>query len=406
MRILTFTSLYPNSAFPVQGIFVATRLRKLLERSGWQAKVVAPVPWSPLSGKRFGRYGKMASVPAHETLHGIDVRHPRFFVVPKLSWMFTPFTMAAQAYGLIRRLQASGFDFDLIDAHYLFPDGVAAALIARRLEKPLVLTARGSDVNVIMKKQFPLRMILWATRRADAVISVSSPLKKKLASSGVYPDKLLHLRNGVDLDRFSPIDRDRARHTLGLSRDETVITSVGNLIPLKGHDLVITALKKINRARLLLVGAGPEEKGLRAQAQKEGLASRVDFLGQLDQSKLTTVYSAADALVLASSNEGWPNVLLEAMACGCPVIATNIPGSREIVKHRHAGLLISERNPHAIQSGLENLLADPPLRSETRSYAEAYNWDETSNGQIELFRRIIQQKSPGVSTDKPPPKQS
>lgn len=397
MRILTFSSLYPNSLFPVHGIFVETRLRKLLERSGWEAEVVAPVPFFPLHGKRFGDYAKWASVPARETLHRIDVSHPRFFAVPRLTWMLTPFAMAAAAYATVRRLQAR-FDFDLIDAHYLFPDGVAAALLAERLGKPFVMTARGSDVTLIPKWRFPLHLIRWAAGRAAAVITVSESLSEELAGFGVDAGKLLHLRNGVDLQSFQPLDPENARADLGLGGEETVIASVGHLIPRKGHDIVISALGQHSHVRLLVVGSGPEEARLREQANRLGVAERVDFLGQLAQKRLVTVYSAANALVLASSREGWANVLLEAMACGCPVVATDIPGTREVVTQRSAGVLVKERDPRAIAAGLERLLGDPPRRSETRQFAERFSWDDTSDGQMRLFRRITGQASIGTPT--------
>ena len=388
MRILTFTSLYPNSVFPENGVFVEARLRQLLGRKpAYEARVVAPVPWFPFRGPRFGLYGRMAAVPGREVLKGISIEHPRYVVVPKLSWMVTPITMAAQSYPTLRKLIAEGYDFDLIDAHYLFPDGVAAASLARAFRKPFVITARGSDVRVLTKYSLARRQILSTIHRAAQVITVSAALRDDLIALGADGDRIRVLRNGVDLSMFSPGDRVACRTAIGLS-GKPVVASVGRLVDLKGHDLVIRAILNVPDATLVIVGSGPEERRLKALAQDLGVAQRVRFLGQVGQDRLRDVYTAADVLVLASTHEGWPNVLLEAMACGCPVVVTDIDGMREVVQSSDGGILVESRTPEALGSGITSMLDRPPGRERTRRYAEAFSWDTTSDGQSEVFERI------------------
>ena len=198
----------------------------------------------------------------------------------------------------------------------------AAAMLGRALGKPVTITARGTDINYIPRYRLPRKQILSVAREASGLIAVSQALKTEMAALGIPPDRITVLRNGVDLQTFHPGDRATARRELGLTG--RTLLSVGHLIPRKGHDLIISALFRLEGYTLLIAGEGPEKPALHALAQKLGVAARVRFLGSLPHSDLPRIYSAADALVLASSREGWPNVLLEAMACGTPVVASPI----------------------------------------------------------------------------------
>ena len=258
MKLLTFTSLYPNAQMPSHGVFVENRLRHLIAGGRVEARVVAPVPWFPSGHPRFGRFASYARVPARETRHGIEVLHPRYLTMPKIGMNVNPLTMALAARSSIAAIRASGFDFDAIDAHYFYPDGVAAALLARWFDRPLVITARGSDVTQLPDHAGPRRMIRWAAAKASAVITVSGSLKRALVALGSDATKIHVLRNGVDLAGFVPTDATRAREHLGLAARGRVIASVGHLIPRKGHELVIQALATIPDLTLLIVGSGPE----------------------------------------------------------------------------------------------------------------------------------------------------
>lgn len=389
LRVLTFSTLYPNSVRPTYGIFVETRLRHLLQTGEVEARVVAPVPWFPLTHSMFGDYARQAQVPRHETLRGILVAHPRYLVVPKVGMSSTPFTLAASARRAIEAFRREGFDFDLIDAHYYYPDGVAAALLAKQFGKPYVITARGTDINLIPDYRVPRRLIQWAGQRAACSITVSAALQEKLVALGIPRDRTRVLRNGVDLERFTPMDRALARRELGLP-DALTFVCVGHLVELKGHRLVIEALaQRFPEAQLLIAGEGELRSQLASLATSLGVSDRVRFVGVVPQENLKTYLSAADALVLASSREGWPNVLLESMACGTPVVATRLPGTSEIVTASEAGVLASERSASGLADAMRALMAAYPSRDATRAFAQRYSWDETTRGQLELFRYIV-----------------
>ncbi len=389
IRTLLFSTLYPSSARPGHGLFVATRLRHLLAEGGVEARVVAPVPWFPSRHPRFGEWARMAATPRREVLDGVEVHHPRYPLPPRVGMTVAPLALALGARVTVARLIRDGFDFDLIDAHYYYPDGVAAALLGAWFGKPFIVTARGSDLNLLPQYALPRRMIRWAERRAAASIGVSRALVEVLAQLGGDPRRMHVLRNGVDLERFRPLERLEARSHLGLPPAGRLLLSVGNLVELKGHAIAIEALARLGDTHLAIVGQGPDESRLRRLAVECGVADRVRFAGYQPQSQLPWWYSAADALVLCSSREGWANVLLEALACGTPVVATPLPGNREVIQSRTAGVLMAQRSAPALCDAVAALEADRPSREAVRRYAEAFGWEETSRGQLDLFRECL-----------------
>ena len=393
MKLLTFSTLYPNAEQPNHGIFVETRLRYLIASGQVESRVVAPVPWFPLKAERFGHYATLAKVPRRETRNGLQVVHPRYLVVPRFGMNFTPYTLARAARGDIGRILDEGYDFDAIDAHYFYPDGVAAVMLGKYFNKPVVITARGTDINLIPQFERPKQLILQAAREADGIITVCNALKDEMVQLGVAPDNITPLRNGVDLERFAPIDRAAARAAIGLAPGRFTLLSVGLLDPRKAHDLIIRALPRLPDVDLLIAGIGPEKKNLEALARELGVADRVKLLGGLPQTELKTYYNGADALVLASSREGWANVLLEAMACGTPVVASNVWGTPEVVAAPEAGVLMPQRTPEGLVQALGQLRANYPDHAATRRYAENFGWQPTTQGQIDLFQSIMARKA-------------
>jgi teichuronic acid biosynthesis glycosyltransferase TuaC len=389
VKILTFTSLYPNAVNPQHGIFVETRLRKLVQTGEVDGRVIAPIQSFPVSFGPFARYAAYAAAPAFETRHGIDIHHPRFLSIPKVGMRLTPSSMAIAARKLFRDI-VERESIDLIDAHYFYPDGVAAATLATETGVPCVITGRGTDLNLFPEFPAARRDILKAVDRAAACITVSDALRSRLIDIGAPAGKVTTLRNGVDTGLFAPIsaaDRDAIRQHHQLA-GRTII-AVGNLAPEKGQMLIVDALRNLPDVTLVLVGDGPDSDRLDSFIEDNKLAGRVRRLGRLPQSDLPGLYSAADASILASMREGWPNVLLESMACGTPVIAADVGAVREMVTVPAAGVIVADRTPDAFAAAITGLLASPPDRAATRAHAEKFSWAETTRGQIDLFRRIL-----------------
>lgn len=387
IKILTFSTLFPNAVNPAHGVFVETRLRHLLASGAVKARVLAPVPWFPSTHASFGRYAGFAKVPDAELRSGVLVEHPRYFLPPKTGMSLAPLMLALSAKRALQKLFKNGDDFDLIDAHYFYPDGVAALLLGRWFNKPVVITARGSDISLLPSHLLPRKMILWAAHHAAGMITVCQALKDAMVQLGIPDERIVSLRNGVDLQLFHPPLRELERARLKLTR--RTLLSVGQLVPRKGNDLVIRALAHLPDTDLLIAGEGPEKARLCALAAESGVAQRVRMLGALPQGELHRYYGAADALILASSREGWANVLLESMACGTPVVASNVWGTPEVVAAPEAGVLLPCRTPESIAAGVEALFSNYPEHAATRRYAERFNWNDTTAGQIELFEKIL-----------------
>ena len=367
-----FSTLYPNAAQPNHGVFVENRLRETIAQGGIEAEVVAPVPYFPVSHRFFGRYSAYARAPYHEVRHGLSVWHPRYAVIPKVGAAWTPEALFRAGLSLVRRLQGAGQRFDVIDAHYAYPDGVAAARLGRALRMPVVITGRGTDLTLIPNNPKARAQILWAAQEAVASVTVCEDLRRRLIALGAPAERTLVLRNGVDLELFRPRDRARARAALGA--EGFILLCVGSLIERKGHDLVIEALTQLPDCTLVIAGDGPRRAELEALARRVGAQDRVRFLGETPHADLPDLYAAADVLLLPSSREGWANVLLEAMACGTPVVATDVNGTGEVVRSAAAGLLMPERSCRALVETLSRLRDTMPARADTRRYAEGFGW--------------------------------
>jgi glycosyltransferase involved in cell wall biosynthesis len=300
MKVLTFSTLFPNAARPAHGIFVETRLRQLVTSGQVHSTVVAPVPWFPFIHSIFGRYGAHARAPRAEARHGVAVLHPRFPVLPKIGMTLAPFLLYAAVVPAVERVLRRR-TFDLIDAHYFYPDGVVAVMLGRRLNLPVVVTARGTDINLIAEYRLPRRMIRWAARHAAAIIAVSDALKGKLVALGTDSARIHVLRNGVDTEFFKPLERKPIRQDASIP--PKTLLSVGNLLAFKGHGIAIEALALLPECHLVIAGEGPDRAAFEALARRCGVAERVRFAGALCQEELRRYYARADALVLASSRE-------------------------------------------------------------------------------------------------------
>lgn len=391
MKIITLTTLYPNSEQHRHGIFIENRLLHLIKQyPAVQLKVIAPVPyfprWLSIISCLFGSYGKYSKVPLFEQRHGVDIYHPRYLVIPKLGMNLTPYFLYRSMKKAVKDITKLGYDFDLIDCHYFYPDGVAATKLANELNKPITVTARGSDITLLPKFPKVRKKIKQVLRNVSVGIGVCQALVDEMAVIEPDHQPLQTIRNGVDLSLFQPsINREQLRKQLGIHN--FTLLMVGNLVELKGHKLVIEALKQLPDIELIIIGEGPLEAELKALTRQLTLQDKVNFTGGLKQPELPNYYAAADCYLLASSREGWANVLLESMACGTPVVATKVWGTPEVVNKPEAGLLI-ERSVEDIAKGVKQFITNDIDRTLTRKYAEKFSWDETSHQQFELFSTL------------------
>lgn len=395
MNVLVFTSLYPNNVQPNHGIFVQERVARVARLPGISVRVVAPVPWYPpfLPGSR----SRFRRVRAVESSGGIEVLHPRYTMIPKVGMPLHGPMMFRSLLAPVRALHAEN-RFDLIDAHYLYPDGYAAVGLGRALGLPVVVSARGSDVNRFAG--FPrIRPMLQSTlAEAAQAIAVSAALRDRMAELGVPASRIEVIPNGVDLDTYAPRDRAASRARLGLP-DRKTLLYVGNLVPGKGVEALIdgfallrspsgTAVAGAAEVQLVIVGAGPLRTALEERSAARGIAEAVRFAGEIPHAALGDWYSAADALCLMSEREGWPNVLLEALACGTPIVATRVGGIPEIVTSDRIGILTGSAPGEIAQAAGAALERDWD-RAALRAHAERFTWERAAASVGRVFERAL-----------------
>ena len=374
LRVLVFTTVFPNPAQPTHGLFVRERIRQLAHLA--EIRVVAPVAWYP-SVRR--------SAPHAEVQDGLPVAHPTYWYVPRVLKILDGLMLFLSSVAAVRRLRR-WFDFDLIDAHFAYPDGFAAVLLARLFRKPVCVTLRGTIIP-LSADPFRRRLCDWAITRADQVIAVAENLAERARRGGVQENRLAIISNGVDLERFRPEDANLARRRLGLLPDAPLLVSVGHLSPRKGFQHVIRALPRLGKAhpglRFAIIG-GPGAEGdngpqLRELACDLGVAERVIFAGPEPPGRVALWLAASHALVLASAFEGSPNVVLEALACGRPVVSSKV-GNVERIVPEFAGILIDDPNDvPALSAALSEALRRTwdPLR--IRSCAADHGWEGVAN---------------------------
>ena len=379
MRVLTFTTLFPNAAQPTLGIFISQRMAHFARRPGNEVRVIAPVAYAP-RWLRWARLRALSGVRGEERQGNLTVEHPRYFLLPKISMPLHGLLIFLGSVRCARRLKRE-MDFDCIDAHYIYPDGLAAILLGKMLGAPVVLSARGTDINLFPKFRLIRPMIRWTLRRAQGLIAVCGALKEEMAALGVSADRVRVIGNGVDLERFWPVEPGEARQRLGLREEGRIIVAVGGLIPRKGFHLLIPAFAQVARNHrglsLYIIGEGESRAQLQAMARERGMAERVHLAGSRPNEELRYWYSAAEVSCLTSSREGWPNVLLESMACGTPVVATGTWGVPEVVVSPELGVMV-EQSVESIAQGLVLALEKKWDRGAIRRHAESRTWDDVA----------------------------
>ncbi len=393
INTLSFTTLFPNPAQPRHGLFVARRLAAVA-REGVGVRVIAPVPRPVLHARLHRSYAPEEALPAQTEWENLPVLHPRYPMAPGLG-LVQPRLLAWACRDIFAQEVARRRP-TLVDAHYLYPDGVAAALLARRFDLPLVLTARGSDVNHILGLAGYRRPILRALDQAARVVTVSEALRRALLAQGLPETKVVTIRNGVDPALFRLRDKAACRRALGWPQEAPVLLSVGHLVAHKRHRLLLPLLRDLPMARLVILGEGPERSNLQQTAAQLGVGARLFLPGEMPPETVAQAYAAADLLLHPSEREGIPNVVLEAMACGCPVAAAPVGGLAEVIPPSPLGALVDPEDADALLGTVRGMLADPPARSALRRYAARFSWSACAKAVAQLFAEVARRHPAGI----------
>lgn len=396
--VVTLSALFPSAAQPQAGLFIRERMFRVARHL--PLTVVSPVPWFPLQALvRRLRPHFRPMPPRREVQQGIEILRPRFLSVPAVLKQFDGLFMAIACLPTLRKLRGEG-RLDLLDAHFAYPDGYAASMLGRWLDVRVTVTLRGTEPR--HARMLTLRrLVTRALMRAERVFTVASSLKHLAVSLGVPEERVRVVGNGVDIARFSPLPRDQARGALGVGGDAPVLISVGGLVERKGIHRVIDCLGKLrvrHPSLIYLVVGGPCPEGdmtahLRDQVRRLGLGDCVRFLGPMSPSDLSMPLSAADVFVLATRNEGWANVFLEAMACGLPIVTTDVGGNKEVVSSAELGTVVPFGDGPALVEALDAALVRRWDRETIRAYAAANTWESRVALLVQEFRDLMGYKS-------------
>lgn len=390
MKVLVYTSLFPNHLEPQKGIFIKQRMYHFVKLKRCEMKVIAPIPYCP-PWPSLGKWYHNSQIKKYEIRDGIEVYHPRYPLIPKVSMPLHGLSLFLSSLKLIKKINQT-FSFDLIDGHFIYPDGFAAVLLGKVLKKPVVLSARGSDIHQFTRFKSIKPMIQYALSHAKHVISVCDALKQEMLTLGISNDRISVIPNGVDTGQFYPVDKKEARRKLSLPHNKKIILSVGSLIPLKGFHVILNAFPKLlqedTNIYLYIIGEGPFRSSLERQIEALNLTQHVTLIGERPNSELRIWYSAADVFCLASFREGWPNVIMESLACGTPVVATNVWGVPEILTSTHVGYLV-ERTPEPIAQGLLKALNRQWDSTRIREHVAWRNWDSVALEVKKIFDLVL-----------------
>jgi glycosyltransferase involved in cell wall biosynthesis len=354
MRVLIVTRLFPNARDPYFSPFNRQQFVALGKRC--QVDVVASIPWFP-GARLFSRWsaaGRLVGVPREERVEGLPVAHPRYFYLPRVGYDVAGALYAASLAGEMFRRRGR---YDVLLGSWAFPDGVGAVALAKLLRVPAVIKVHGSDMNVLAQMRPVARNLRWALPRARRVVVVSRPLGDVVASFGVARERIDVVPNGVDSDLFRPADRAAARAQLGHPGDtRRWLLYVGRLEEAKGVLDLLEAFSLLAQrradVRLAIVGDGAVRAAC-ARAASGPLGDRVMVAGPRPLEEVPCWMAACNALVLPSWAEGTPNVVLEALACGRRVVATQVGGTPDLVTGPDLGELVPPRDVAALSHALE-----------------------------------------------------
>lgn len=388
LRVLSLSTLFPTPAQPAFGLFVARQMEALARRGDVEVTVLRPIPVVPPPFHRLLNSPAERALPENGRDWGVSVLYPRYTRFPQLGTRWNPALIFRAVLPLAKQLHAAN-PFHVIDAQFFYPDGPAAARIAKALGLPLSIKARGSDIHLWGTRSYARRQMLAAARQAAGLLAVSQALASDMAALGMDAGKLAVHHTGLDRALFHPVPRHTARAAVSdiAPVNGALLVAVGNLIPLKGQRLIIEALPALPGAQLVLAGTGPEEARLRALAARLGVADRVHLAGSLRPERLALLLSAADVMVLPSEREGLANAWIEALACGTPLVITDVGGAREVVRKPSAGRLI-ERTPAAIAEAVLAIVEDPPSQKAAAENAATFSWEANAAQLAEHYARL------------------
>ncbi len=388
-RVLVLTSHHPSRREPARAVYGYYTYRALARYC--DIAFISPVAWWTRV-----RWPRDLWRAPRERWDDIEIEYPAYWSIPGATGLHG-LALAASMAPRVRALHRAR-PFDAVLTAWAYPDGFAAAAVAALIDVPLIATVLGSDVNELPKIPSLRWQITGGLQRAARVVSVSEALGEEVARLGISRKRIVVAHNGVDGEVFALRDRGEVRAKLGLSPDRALVGYVGNLAREKGPDVLVEAMAKLvqRSARavdLAIIGAGAVEPELRARAGELGISDRVRFLGRRVHDEVPQWISAFDVLCLPSRREGCPNVVLEALASGRPVVASAVGGVPELLR-KDNGILVPAEQPAALAEALDRSLDRTWDADALRATVPSLSWDAVARTYDRLVEEVVSEKRP------------
>ncbi len=387
LKVLVITNLFPNGKEPNRGIFIKQELLELAKLV--ELQVVAPVPWFPFKSSLFRKWAFNRGIKAEENINGIKVYHPRWFVSPKIFRSLYGFFFYFSIKGEIEKIRKK-FAFEIIYTPWIYPDGFASTLLARKFKKPLVLHARGCDINLYTKYYIRRKLIQWCLKKASKTIVVSEALSNKIESLNVLKGKIAIIRNGIDTNIFKPLGKNKCKTKLDILKYEKVVLFIGSLDEVKGTRYLLEAFLKINtinkKVHLIIIGKGYLKQDIIEFINKNMLNEYVQFADEIKHEDIPLWINSSDVLCLPSIREGMPNVILESLACGTPVVASDIGGIPEIISSDKYGILVPPGNADLLARAIIEAINRSWDVDTLKDHIKPFTWENCAK---ECFQELL-----------------
>lgn len=399
LRVLVLARSYPNPVLPQLGLWTEQPTVRLAELC--DVRVVSPVPWCPPMLERgpLRQYARFRRVPRTEVRNGVEVAHPRMPAGPgTLLYPLDARAYAVGVTGVAERMHRAA-PFDLVHAHFVYPDAVVASRLSARFGVPFVFTEHAPWTGWLDRRGVAPQA-LPAARAAAAILAVSTSVERTIRAYAGDAPRVEVVPVGVDVERFRP--RPEVERVPGQ------ILFVGFVNYVKGVDVLLDAMARLAASggpgRLLLVGGSfyrntrLQEERLREHARTLGLGDRVAFLGRRSPDEVAMLMAASEVVVLPSRAESFGAVLVEALACGTPVVATRCGGPEDIVTDG-VGELVPVGDAEALAAALARVLAEPGRLDPARLRAHAvarFGWDGIVRRTFELYEDVTGRRPAAV----------
>jgi glycosyltransferase involved in cell wall biosynthesis len=392
LRCLVLADTFPSALEPWRGPYNRRQIECLAPLCG--VTVIDPMPWPRLLQDR--RAWALAARP-DGVLEGMTIHHPVFWYLPLLGRGRTWRGVASAAERALKREPDA--HWDVILATFAYPHGPAAKRLAERMGVPYLIKARGTDLHSLPASGARRERTAEAVRGAAGVVAVSRNLADIALRLGAKPDGVRVLMNGVDAGAFPLVDRAEARRQLGLPQGGKIILFVGNLLPVKGIDVLVAAFLAMRagnpelfaQTQLLIAGEGPKRSWIARRVADEGLSASVKLLGHVGREKIALLMNAADVLALPSRNEGCPNVALEALCCGTPVVATRVGAAPDLLDES-CGIIVPPEDAPAFCVAMEQALSRPWDRAALRRRVEGMSWESNARALYDILVQAVKER--------------